>query len=207
MAKMMDAWAAGNVRQDLTVRTGSPQLVELLVPLQPKEAEARSRAQVLLSALAARLPSPSSSMSTTGSGSNSGATSNGMSYGKDSEEPVASPSGAVLPGTFKGPAGLISLRGTGPLGLLTPGDVVNVMNELRTAALQLWPRLEGLMKQPGAQELVSSLGSQLTARFAARAIKFVFGAMNAQQLLLSQRSRDAPTNAPAASTRPVSYTP
>jgi hypothetical protein len=43
-------------------------------------------------------------------------------------------------------------------------------------SFQVWPRLEQLMKQPGAQELLSSLNSQLSRRFAARTIKFVFGA-------------------------------
>ncbi|GAX83275.1 hypothetical protein CEUSTIGMA_g10701.t1 [Chlamydomonas eustigma] len=205
VARMIDAWAAGTVRQDLSGRTGSPQLAELLVPLQPKEEEARSRARVLLSALAARLPAAAASApsaSTSFASSRGGAADGSIDISTSSS--LSSGSGGAFDGLS-----LISFRGTGPLGLLTPGDVMNVMNQLRAAALKLWPRLEGLMRQPGAQELVNNLSSQLTARFAARAIKFVFGAVSAQQLLLAPRRDEAgPANATAAAaTRPDLISP
>ncbi len=67
-------------------------------------------------------------------------------------------------------------QGSGPMGLPTPWDVSAVIQQLRGEALKVWPKLEGLMRQPGASELVQSLATQLSQRFAARAIKLVFAA-------------------------------
>ena len=62
--------------------------------------------------------------------------------------------------------------------------------------LQVWPRFEGLMRQPGAQDLTASLSMQLSRRFAARAIKFAFGAQ--QQLLGGGGAAATSTTAAAA---------
>lgn len=138
LARMVDAWAAGDMRENIAASLGSHKLAQQLVPLQPREEEALERARLLLSTASSRLQ----------------------------------------------PQGEIKLKGTGPWGSLTPGDVQDLVSQLRSAALRVWPRLEQLMRQPGASDLVTNLNGHLARRFAARSIKFLFGA---QQQLQQQR--------------------
>jgi len=55
LARMVDAWAASDVRDRLSLRLGSRAVAERLVPVQPMEAEARDRASVVLGAVSSRL--------------------------------------------------------------------------------------------------------------------------------------------------------
>ena len=65
------------------------------------------------------------------------------------------------------------LQGSGPFGLILPTDVTAVMGSMREAALALWPRLQHVMAQPAAAEVVNTLSMQMGRRFAARTIKFL----------------------------------
>ena len=98
----------------------------------------------------------------------------------------SSPISSSATGT-QGSSSLVALEGSGPLGLPTPWDVEKVISQLRERALGVWPRLEGLMSQRAASELVQTLASQLSQRFAARAIKFAFG--GGQVLGLVERAK------------------
>mmetsp|Transcript_18999 Transcript_18999/g.56597 ORF Transcript_18999/g.56597 Transcript_18999/m.56597 type:complete len:162 (-) Transcript_18999:296-781(-) len=114
----------------------------------------------------------------------------------------------LLMGTVSGRAhGMlpgVRLQGTGPFGMATPADVQDTVDQLRAAALKVWPRLEQLMRQPGAQQLVADLNALLARRFAARSIKFVFGAQQQIGSLLGGGDRGGDSRAPLGpSTSPV----
>lgn len=66
-------------------------------------------------------------------------------------------------------------QGSGPFGLLMPGDVAGVVQGAQAALNSSGPQLQALLQQPGASELLSDVSRQLAQRFAARAIKFTFG--------------------------------
>lgn len=66
-------------------------------------------------------------------------------------------------------------QGSGPFGLLMPGDVAGVVSGLQASVATTWPQVQTLMQQPGAAELASDVSRQLAQRFAARVIKFTFG--------------------------------
>ncbi len=88
------------------------------------------------------------------------------------------------------------------MGMVTPGDIQGLVDRLRATATgvsvfitfhvswlatncrfllreQIWPRLEKLARQPGAQDIFVDLSEQLCQRFAARAIYFGYGAQQA----------------------------
>jgi hypothetical protein len=69
-------------------------------------------------------------------------------------------------------------QGSGPFGLLVPGDVTGVLQGVQSALASSAPQLQGLMQQPGATELLTDVSRQLAQRFAARTIKFTFGLGN-----------------------------
>lgn len=56
------------------------------------------------------------------------------------------------------------------------------MERVRQLSAAAAPRLGVLLEQPGSREVINGLVQQLSRRFAARTIKFVFGA---QQALLA----------------------
>ncbi len=73
------------------------------------------------------------------------------------------------------PPRVAQVQGTGPFGLLTPGDVAGWVERARGAAEQTVPRVSTLLQAPGAADLAQTLSSQLARRFTARAIKLAFG--------------------------------
>ncbi|KAG2496456.1 hypothetical protein HYH03_005679 [Edaphochlamys debaryana] len=70
----------------------------------------------------------------------------------------------------------LELKGSGPFGVITPQDVQRTASRLRGVLGSAQPRIAALLEQPGGAEILNGLVSQLSRRFAARAIKFVFGA-------------------------------
>ncbi|KAG1659167.1 hypothetical protein FOA52_007548 [Chlamydomonas sp. UWO 241] len=152
IARMVDATAAADVRANVQLRLGEP-AADSLVPVQPAEEQARTRAALLMGTVAARVQN--------------------------------------VPGVS-------GLKGSGPFGLATPGDVTDFVAQMRGAALDVWPRLEPLMRAPGAQRLVAELNSQLARRFAARSIKFVFGAQQQVAGLVGARVGGGAAPPPAA---------
>lgn len=61
---------------------------------------------------------------------------------------------------------------------MTPADVQRLVNQLGGMLSEVSPRLQTLAAQPGASELANAMASALAQRFAARSIKFVFGAQS-----------------------------
>jgi hypothetical protein len=66
-------------------------------------------------------------------------------------------------------------QGSGPWGLLLPGDVAGLLASLQNTLTTAGPQLQALLQQPGAGELASDVSRQLAQRFAARVVKFTFG--------------------------------
>lgn len=64
--------------------------------------------------------------------------------------------------------------GSGPFGLMMPGDVAALLQGVQAALASTGPQLQALMQQPGATDLLSDVGRQLAQRFTARTIKFTF---------------------------------
>eukprot|EP00955_Chlamydomonas_euryale_P092391 364703-Chlamydomonas_euryale.AAC.13 len=87
---------------------------------------------------------------------------------------------------------------------VAPIPLTLVRPHLCASCVQVWPRLEQLMRQPGAQQLVADLNALLARRFAARSIKFVFGAQQQIGSLLGGGDRGGDSRAPLGpSTSPV----
>jgi len=215
VARMVDAVAAGDVRERIVQRTGSYTVAERLVPPQPQEGEALARANLLLASIRTRLaatalqdpsaalssgmtpvlaapgisttsssgvrsiPSPSTSSSSSG-GRGASAPPPSSSFPAHASSSQASTSGQSHADGALG--GLLPVTGSGPFGLLTPGDVNALVARWQSLASESLPRLQALAQQPGATDLARSMSGQLARRFAARAIKLAFGS---QALLAS----------------------
>uniref|UniRef100_A0A7S3QQ29 Protein kinase domain-containing protein n=1 Tax=Dunaliella tertiolecta TaxID=3047 RepID=A0A7S3QQ29_DUNTE len=159
IARMVDAVAAGDVRQRIAQATGNPAMAEQLVPWQPQEPEALYRAQALLTSLRTRMSAPPTSAVLLPSTSSSG------SGGVSSSMPAASSNGQGGSGGSGLATGALPLfNGSGPFGLLTPQDVVKSVSELQNVTAENLPRLQKLMQMPGSTELMQSLTSQVCVR-------------------------------------------
>ncbi|KAJ9512695.1 hypothetical protein QJQ45_018800 [Haematococcus lacustris] len=97
--------------------------------------------------------------------------------------------------------GLGPLKGTGPWGLVTPGDVNRWILQVQGLARQTWPRLERLLQQPGASDLVQDITSQLARRFTARVIKGVLGSQQQLEAARGAAAAGLPGQALAGSSR------
>ncbi len=173
---MVDAWAAGEARDNIASRLNNPQLANALVPIQPNETQALERARLLMSTVSTRLNVPSLQLA--GSGPM------GTLSPFDVQDLVAQLRASALKVRRAASPSLLCLPlfpWWAPARLERSADCPPCLHYhacVPPDALQIWPRLEQLMKKPGAQELVASLNTQLARRFAARSIKFVFGAQS-----------------------------
>jgi hypothetical protein len=104
-------------------------------------------------------------LGSTQAGSSSGGSSGSSTPGGIQQQQQQQP-----PAQFQMP------RGSGPFGLLMPADVQGVLSSLQTALAATGPQLQELLQQPGAADLASEVSRQLAQRFAARVVKFSFGA-------------------------------
>jgi hypothetical protein len=160
----------GAAFSSLQCRFGNVELAEKLVPRQPADEEAHARAQLLLSTVSSRLPvSPTTSSSSSSSSSSitDGSSSNPSSSSSSADQQQLQQ----------------LLKGSGPFGLLTPGDVQQLVYTVQSGVGQVWPQLQQLAQQPGAAELAKDVSNALVQRFAARAIKFAFGVQDARQVM------------------------
>ncbi|GMH40760.1 hypothetical protein BSKO_08664 [Bryopsis sp. KO-2023] len=66
-------------------------------------------------------------------------------------------------------------KGSGPMGIYTPGDFEKAVSNLTKSAEQTAPRLYNLLSQPGAIDMMARFTQQVTQRFTARSIKFFVG--------------------------------
>lgn len=73
------------------------------------------------------------------------------------------------------------MQGSGPFGMPMPGEVQQLVARVQESASATWPKLNKLMQEPGASEVMSSVSNQLAQRFTARMIKLVFGSQQAMQ--------------------------
>eukprot|EP00775_Hariotina_reticulata_P010322 gene10322-10479_t len=156
LAKMLDAAAAADARSRIARGFNNSELANRLVPIQPSEEESRKRASLLLETLLTRM--------------------NGSSATRDQQPAAAAPAAvaAVQPGSFT----LQLPPGSGPFGILLPGDVSGLVSSVQESITATAPQLQQLVQQPGAAELVQEVAQQLSQRFAARVIKFAFGSQD-----------------------------
>ncbi|KAL6760462.1 ABC1 family-domain-containing protein [Haematococcus lacustris] len=172
LARMVDAVAASDVRSRIAQQTGNIALANRLVPLQPREVETLERAQLLSRSLAMRLEAGGATLPVAAGGTGSAGSLPVQRPGSGLRELGAAThsTGSTPPTAVPPVKWTASLR---PLGIPLPSLVQGL-------ARQTWPRLERLLQQPGASDLVQDITSQLARRFTARVIKGVLGSQ--QQL-------------------------
>ena len=68
------------------------------------------------------------------------------------------------------------LPGSGPMGLVTPGDIQQFIQRLQELWAKAIPQLYDTFRQPGGTDFVSKLTRDLAMRFAARSVKLISGA-------------------------------
>ena len=151
-------------------RFGNVELAEKLVPRQPADEEAQARFQLLFSTVGSRWPVTTTTTSSSRSSSNGDGSSSDLSSSSSS-------------GVDQQLQLQQLLKGSGPFGLLTPGDVQQLVVQVQSGVGQVWPQLQQLVQQPGAVELAKDVSNALVQRFMARAIKFAFGVQDARQVM------------------------
>ncbi|MEW5298504.1 MAG: hypothetical protein WDW36_001619 [Sanguina aurantia] len=67
----------------------------------------------------------------------------------------------------------ISFQGTGAFGAPTPDDLQSLITQLQSLSTSVVPKLQGILRQPGAVEALEAMRTSLTARFTARVVKLL----------------------------------
>ncbi len=178
-------------------RTGNEELAQKLVPTQPQELEALARAKLLMQTLSDRVSNAAvaaagtpaqPALAAAGAGATTTTTVITERFNRSTETLTVTESiqtstsgrGSGGPPTntptqAQGSTSLLPIQGSGPWGLMTPGDVVTLVSKGQAVVSDLGPRFRKLAQSPGAADLMQNISSQLGRRFTARAIKLVFG--------------------------------
>jgi len=69
----------------------------------------------------------------------------------------------------------LQVSGSGPWGLMMPGEVASLVERVQAAVAPHWPRLQTLLTTPGAVEARGQLVATLRQRLAARTVRLVLG--------------------------------
>ena len=69
-------------------------------------------------------------------------------------------------------------RGSGPMGTLTPAEAASFLTETRERAMATFPRLDRVLRSPGAVEAINELSTGLASRGAARFVKLLMQGMD-----------------------------